>query len=153
LRGRARYASGDFAGALDDADEALKQGSPSALEVRGFARWELLDAEGARADLEKAFARNPDNPGVSELLGRVRAFFGAKRGARQPLERSSNLAPPRRDPLLWLVALGASADRLEPVIEARGWDSVLAKLVSEAIDLETAVETARLAESDAERSK
>lgn len=63
------YARGDFRGAIDEADAALRADPKfhKPLRVRGLARLRAGDAAGGRADLARYLAAHPDDPEAAML--------------------------------------------------------------------------------------
>jgi predicted Zn-dependent protease with MMP-like domain len=86
---------GDCRAALSRADEALAL-APDAVEAqleRGYALYELCRFEEARAVLEDAAARAPDDAWGQHLLGLVAERAGDRRDAERRFARARRLAP------------------------------------------------------------
>ena len=118
-RGRANLEKGNFSEAIADFNEALRlnpnlsqayyyrgiaqrqlENSPSfrnayvqALQVRGIARLQLGDYQGAIADLNYVLAHNPDSSVAYLNRGLARLGLGQTRLARADFRQARNLDP------------------------------------------------------------
>jgi tetratricopeptide (TPR) repeat protein len=94
-RGVARYRKGDFAGAKQDFDEALRI-RPSLAQAylnRAAAKHELGDTTGALADVDKAIASNPKMFDAYNNRGALRHDVGDLRGALADFEAAIKINP------------------------------------------------------------
>lgn len=98
-RASLRFAAGNFAGAIADADAA--GGGVSALRIRGAARAASGDLDGALADLEKAIALDPADASAwaskADALRRKNDVAGALAAYDEAIRRDPKTARTRRD--------------------------------------------------------
>ena len=95
LRGAARHAQGDLAGALADFDRALAL-SPDCPEIRnnrGAVRHDQGDLTGALADFDRALALNPGYPEAYQNRGVARHAQGDLAGALEDYHQALALNP------------------------------------------------------------
>lgn len=86
-RGKSRSLSGDYRGATEDFDKALKLngGHAGALLERGKARIELKEFKGAIADCTKVIALQPKNATAYQRRAKAKDFLKDYRGAVEDL--------------------------------------------------------------------
>ncbi len=93
-RGNAKYASGDYKGAIIDFDKALEL-NPDAIiySNRGSAKGKLGDKTGAIMDFDKSLELNPENADTYYNRGAVKDESGDKAGAIIDFDKSLELNP------------------------------------------------------------
>ncbi|MFF7633555.1 tetratricopeptide repeat protein [Kitasatospora sp. NPDC008050] len=94
-RGDTRNAAGDVEGALADFGYVLEldPGFVDAYVNRAGIRLDLEDVEGAECDALAGLARDPDNPYLQAVLGRVHAAREENTAARQAFDRALAVDP------------------------------------------------------------
>ncbi len=87
--------AGQFAEALE-AYNAIIEAEPKADNVwisRAWAKWQLKDASGARADLAQALSLNPDNPEAYRLRAIIRYQARDLEASQADLDRAIEIVP------------------------------------------------------------
>jgi len=82
--------AGDAAAALEDYNLIIEQ-EPKADNVwlrRAFARWQLKDSSGARADLAQTLSLNPDHIDAYRLRAMIKHTEGNYEGALEDIDRA-----------------------------------------------------------------
>ncbi len=97
--GKAKYDQGDYKGAIDDFNKAikLKPDEASFYNYRGLAKSKTDDYKGEIQDYTEAIKLKPDG-GLYSLRGTAKEGLGDYRGAIQDYTKVIEL-----NPLLWLM--------------------------------------------------
>ncbi len=92
-RATARMAKGDFDGALEDLDEAIRlaPGQASFRANRAAVRFRKRDLQGAQADVDKALELSPGYPMAYEVRATLRRSRGDLKGAVEDFSRAIEL--------------------------------------------------------------
>ncbi|MBI2857222.1 MAG: tetratricopeptide repeat protein [Chloroflexi bacterium] len=82
-RARARNASGDYQGAVDDLNYVIRNRGedPQLLADRAAARQNAGDTAGAKSDLNRAVAADPNNPDILKQRAEINRALGNKQDA------------------------------------------------------------------------
>ncbi len=101
-RGRARFAAGDFPGAIRYFDSALdlRPGDPDILYNRGVAWLRLNEVEKALNDLSEAAVRAPGDARIRDAIGRIRLSRGEYDEALAFYDAAVKAHPGDADPLI-----------------------------------------------------
>jgi predicted Zn-dependent protease with MMP-like domain len=104
---------GDPRHALEALHGAERSADPAVyFHLRGLARHDLLDFEGAREDGEQALLVRPDMPEAHDLLSRVLEHLGDDEAARAHAEEASGLDPEDYPP-----PLEVSGEEFDAIVE------------------------------------
>jgi len=98
-QGEAKLQSGDYQGALEDYNQALRLDNTNnnAYVSRGMVRFHLGDKQGAIDDFTKAIELNANDADVYRKRGGVYMTTGNKRAAREDFQQAAKLSSGQRD--------------------------------------------------------
>jgi len=93
-KGQAKYFAGDFSGAIEDYNKAIKldpKGVPMFYLFRGNAKGNLDDYSGALKDYNTAIKLNPKYAFVFYMRGLAKSKLGDDQGAQKDLSKAESL--------------------------------------------------------------
>ncbi len=101
-RGRARFITRDYAGAIRYFDNALalRRGDPEILYNRGITWLRLNEVEKALNDLSEAAVRDPGNSRIRDAIGRIRLSRGEHEAALAFYDAAVKAHPSEIQPLI-----------------------------------------------------